>query len=1090
MPFDPTDPKYTSPLAAMSQDRLTGMLNQPQLKVFADTGIKDGGTNPVSPIMPGQTQLNRTMGMAKGGAVNDELAGIKDTIRAEFAARGLDFDRFVQNPAVMDEVGKSIQSQGSNGDTILAHINPEEAQLLKEMGGSGTVNPATGLPQFAGADPSGSSVTSSNYSGGSSTSNYTGGSDLGGYGGSGSGSQSWSGGGGSSNTSSMAAARAADRASVSGYTGGDGGSSFGSMAAARAADRGSVAGYTGGDGGVAPILSPMGVGGGSIPMGQRDAQIAQATRPEPSVPSYDLMSGLQIGGASNLSGLGQLAAVPSFTGTVIAPQPTSVDLGNTAPQLSDIDFSNISPGMYQGATMPGGISNFAAAPEDPGYTDIGVTAMRMAAGQGAPGMDRRTGIGQGVEYNFGKLNEFDPVSQTQGATILNRMMDLGYSPGFDRFGVGRTMAQQAELAANAGNNLTAAPGRSMHNFGLAMDVENLPDQGYRDLSRIAQEEGWGWGGSQDPAHVQMAPWGAGAMQTAQRLGASPFTGATQTAQGASPLKEALNTVSNIAGELFGVNSAQAAETPQRDILGEFYTQTEPFGGEEIMSPFVGNAPVAMAFPPRSQEQMLSALGIKPGPTSPTSAAEVAGSGVFPSNAQLGIKFQERAPTAQPNFPPAVEPAIQVSPPLTPMDRFGLPEQMATYGVEQTGPAYPRMGVDAFGPLGPSNLSELTLSAADRSVDNDETLGQPAYPTTEVNPNSYQNYTLNPDFAYQQMLGALGWKSMFAPPKEEAIAKMTSALEQAGSVYDPTTGTVYAQDPATMQKALGVVPIELKDGEGNVVGTINAADFLTPVPTPVKTVPLPPTRMTEAPTALPSAPVGLTSFESALRSSPLAAQAQATAPVLARQEPADPTQSTSPMTTEQLKSLGVYQTPLKEGQTVRQNFSEAYADATKNKIEVFEWTNPATGRTEVYKSGFDEANLPAKTAKPAGGQQAPQTDYERRVEDLENADMIANGMSKEEYAAAMGVPVEQVKTRITTQFGPPMAEYYTKTVFESLAGMTGDEGNMAGALNLMSMFSPLGILGLAGKAGYNAYRKRQENKAEGGYISPLASMGKR
>jgi hypothetical protein len=195
----------------------------------------------------------------------------------------------------------------------------------------------------------------------------------------------------------------------------------------------------------------------------------------------------------------------------------------------------------------------------------------------------------------------------------------------------------------------------------------------------------------------------------------------------------------------------------------------------------------------------------------------------------------------------------------------------------------------------------------------------------------------------------------------------------------------------------------------------------------------------------------------------------------RQEPLDPTQSTSPITAEQLQSLGVYQTPLKEGQRVRDNFNEAYGDATARGIEVFEWTNPATGETDFYKSGAPEADLPAKTAKTAslipGQAAAPQTEYEKTVATLEANDMIANGMSKEEYAAAMGVPVEQVKTRITTQFGPPMAEYYTKTVFESLAGMTGDEGNMAGALNLMSMFSPLGILGLAGKAGYNAYQKR-------------------
>ena len=45
-------------------------------------------------------------------------------------------------------LAKIIQSKGRKGDTILAHINPREAALLKRRGGSGTINPETGLPQF------------------------------------------------------------------------------------------------------------------------------------------------------------------------------------------------------------------------------------------------------------------------------------------------------------------------------------------------------------------------------------------------------------------------------------------------------------------------------------------------------------------------------------------------------------------------------------------------------------------------------------------------------------------------------------------------------------------------------------------------------------------------------------------------------------------------------------------------------------------------------------------------------------------------------------------------------------------------------
>jgi len=42
----------------------------------------------------------------------------------------------------------SIESYGRKGDTMLAHINPKEAQMLKDAGGSGTINPMTGLPEF------------------------------------------------------------------------------------------------------------------------------------------------------------------------------------------------------------------------------------------------------------------------------------------------------------------------------------------------------------------------------------------------------------------------------------------------------------------------------------------------------------------------------------------------------------------------------------------------------------------------------------------------------------------------------------------------------------------------------------------------------------------------------------------------------------------------------------------------------------------------------------------------------------------------------------------------------------------------------
>jgi hypothetical protein len=50
--------------------------------------------------------------------------------------------------AMTREEMQRLASLGRGGDTMLAHINPEEAALLKARGGSGTINPNTGLPEF------------------------------------------------------------------------------------------------------------------------------------------------------------------------------------------------------------------------------------------------------------------------------------------------------------------------------------------------------------------------------------------------------------------------------------------------------------------------------------------------------------------------------------------------------------------------------------------------------------------------------------------------------------------------------------------------------------------------------------------------------------------------------------------------------------------------------------------------------------------------------------------------------------------------------------------------------------------------------
>jgi hypothetical protein len=53
-------------------------------------------------------------------------------------------------PNLFNDEYENLASKGRYGDTMLAHITPEEAALLKARGGAGTINPRTGLPEFYG----------------------------------------------------------------------------------------------------------------------------------------------------------------------------------------------------------------------------------------------------------------------------------------------------------------------------------------------------------------------------------------------------------------------------------------------------------------------------------------------------------------------------------------------------------------------------------------------------------------------------------------------------------------------------------------------------------------------------------------------------------------------------------------------------------------------------------------------------------------------------------------------------------------------------------------------------------------------------
>lgn len=66
-----------------------------------------------------------------------------------FAGGGLDQYQYAKGGEVgIKSAAKELAQYGRMGDTIVAHINPQEAHMLKQMGGSGTINPHTGLPEY------------------------------------------------------------------------------------------------------------------------------------------------------------------------------------------------------------------------------------------------------------------------------------------------------------------------------------------------------------------------------------------------------------------------------------------------------------------------------------------------------------------------------------------------------------------------------------------------------------------------------------------------------------------------------------------------------------------------------------------------------------------------------------------------------------------------------------------------------------------------------------------------------------------------------------------------------------------------------
>lgn len=107
---------------------------------------------------------NRFKKLAEGGKVSaapsndDKWRPFEeyDKFRKPGAWRGDEVKPNNKPASSVRKAAERLSDLGRNGDTKLAHINPEEEQILLALGGSGTINPNTGLREFGyGSDSDG-----------------------------------------------------------------------------------------------------------------------------------------------------------------------------------------------------------------------------------------------------------------------------------------------------------------------------------------------------------------------------------------------------------------------------------------------------------------------------------------------------------------------------------------------------------------------------------------------------------------------------------------------------------------------------------------------------------------------------------------------------------------------------------------------------------------------------------------------------------------------------------------------------------------------------------------------------------------------
>ncbi|TXH47891.1 MAG: hypothetical protein E6Q97_26205 [Desulfurellales bacterium] len=150
---------FGGPLPKYELDRSYVPLSDEELRNYGRAGrTQDAGTG-IFYEAPNRYKLLADGGKAEASSAKSEKWNPfekYEEFRRPGAWRG---DEVTPNAKPSSSVRKAadrLSQKGRNGDTILAHINPQEAALLKSLGGAGSTNPETGLLEFGfGSDTEG-----------------------------------------------------------------------------------------------------------------------------------------------------------------------------------------------------------------------------------------------------------------------------------------------------------------------------------------------------------------------------------------------------------------------------------------------------------------------------------------------------------------------------------------------------------------------------------------------------------------------------------------------------------------------------------------------------------------------------------------------------------------------------------------------------------------------------------------------------------------------------------------------------------------------------------------------------------------------